>query len=185
MTDTREKWLCDVRGCDNEIPGDAESDDYREWERVRNLYADLLKYIAAYHRGLGYDVYHKEWFCIPCMRRIYPKWDRERREDIRKDEARQRARLARKAAARYAQTGFTETVFQLALRIQRGRCAACDVELSSLPSRAVHADHCHKTNTPRGVLCRDCNLAAGRLRDDPERCRRLAEYLENFPLELI
>jgi hypothetical protein len=30
----------------------------------------------------------------------------------------------------------------------------------------------------RGVLCGPCNLALGHVKDDPERLRRMAEYLE-------
>lgn len=31
----------------------------------------------------------------------------------------------------------------------------------------------------RGLTCSACNVAAGMLRDDPDRARKLAEYLEN------
>lgn len=38
-------------------------------------------------------------------------------------------------------------------------------------------DHDHKTGTPRGILCRNCNLAIGNMSDNPERLRRAADYL--------
>jgi hypothetical protein len=42
----------------------------------------------------------------------------------------------------------------------------------------MHLDHCHKTGTIRGVLCRYCNTALGLFGDDPGRLRRAADYLE-------
>lgn len=80
---------------------------------------------------------------------------------------------------------FTPELKALARCIQHQQCAVCRTEFSKLSSKEIHADHCHRTGVPRGILCRDCNLAAGRVRDDPARCRALADYLENFPLELL
>lgn len=56
---------------------------------------------------------------------------------------------------------------------QSGRCAACNH-----PHARLQVDHCHKTGVVRGLLCGACNSAAGRLRDDPARLRKLADYLE-------
>lgn len=39
-------------------------------------------------------------------------------------------------------------------------------------------DHDHKTLKFRGWLCEPCNTALGRVRDNPETLRKLAEYLE-------
>ena len=38
-------------------------------------------------------------------------------------------------------------------------------------------DHCHQTLELRGVLCRNCNLAIGLLRDDPRLLRAAIAYL--------
>lgn len=42
----------------------------------------------------------------------------------------------------------------------------------------LKVDHDHKTMKIRGVLCHHCNVAIGHMRDDPERLRRAADYLE-------
>lgn len=50
-------------------------------------------------------------------------------------------------------------------------CMAC----GATPSR-ICVDHCHTTGRIRGVLCRDCNLALGQLKEDPNRIEALALY---------
>jgi hypothetical protein len=39
-------------------------------------------------------------------------------------------------------------------------------------------DHHHASGSPRGILCRTCNLAIGNMRDNPTLLRVAAEYLE-------
>jgi hypothetical protein len=43
--------------------------------------------------------------------------------------------------------------------------------------RDLHVDHDHGTGRYRGVLCRDCNLALGLLKDSPARMEKLARYV--------
>lgn len=57
---------------------------------------------------------------------------------------------------------------------QNGKCKAC----GTAPKRALCLDHDHATGKPRGLLCHNCNVALGLLRDDPARLRALADYLE-------
>jgi len=39
-------------------------------------------------------------------------------------------------------------------------------------------DHCHDSGRVRGILCKDCNLVLGWMKDTPARLRALADYLE-------
>ncbi|WP_308345211.1 endonuclease VII domain-containing protein [Streptomyces sp. ISL-94] len=55
---------------------------------------------------------------------------------------------------------------------QDGVCCVC------LRAPAVHVDHCHSTGRVRGVLCLNCNVGIGLLKDNPDCMRRAAEYLE-------
>ena len=44
--------------------------------------------------------------------------------------------------------------------------------------RHLHVDHDHETGKIRGLLCHACNIVLGLVKDDPDRLRLLANYLE-------
>jgi hypothetical protein len=69
--------------------------------------------------------------------------------------------------------GITPEELAALIEAQSGRCAACGIETEKL-----QIDHCHETGDVRGLLCGPCNSAAGRVADDPERLRAVADYLE-------
>lgn len=52
-------------------------------------------------------------------------------------------------------------------------CAVC------ASTEQLVGDHDHATGKPRGILCRNCNLAIGNMADSPARLRAAADYLEN------
>ncbi|MCX5202286.1 endonuclease VII domain-containing protein [Streptomyces sp. NBC_00237] len=68
--------------------------------------------------------------------------------------------------------GITEAQRDEMIASQAGVCTIC------LKAPAVHVDHCHKTGRVRGVLCFNCNVAIGKLGDDPDTIRRAIAYLE-------
>ena len=55
--------------------------------------------------------------------------------------------------------------------ISRG-CEVCG------STEKLHLDHDHTSGKVRGCLCQGCNLALGLMGDDPERLRKLADYME-------
>jgi hypothetical protein len=63
------------------------------------------------------------------------------------------------------------------LEHQGGCCASCGDEVEI--GKSMHVDHCHSSNQVRGILCSACNLMIGHAKDDPERLRLAAKYLEN------
>lgn len=65
--------------------------------------------------------------------------------------------------------------FQLLMVKQGESCAICRRAFS--PELQPHVDHCHQSDTVRGVLCRSCNLGLGHFKDDPDRLRAAVEYL--------
>lgn len=68
--------------------------------------------------------------------------------------------------------------FVAALYDQDFRCASgCGYQLAVI-DKSTMIDHCHVTNTFRGLLCSACNFAIGHARDDTRILRALASYLE-------
>lgn len=79
--------------------------------------------------------------------------------------------------------GITREGYDALLDEQNGVCAICehpekqkDVRYGTPLFLAV--DHDHNTNKVRGLLCSACNVAIGKMDDDPGRLRKAAEYLE-------
>lgn len=73
--------------------------------------------------------------------------------------------------------GITFTEYKALLIKQRYRCAACRTDEPGGRGR-FHVDHDHETGEVRGLLCTNCNLALGLLKDDVHRVRRLLRYLK-------
>jgi hypothetical protein len=68
---------------------------------------------------------------------------------------------------------------------QSGRCAICRnpervIDHHTKRPRRLAVDHCHKTGRIRGLLCHDCNVAIGLLRECRAYLEAAIEYLERF-----
>ncbi|RKS73395.1 recombination endonuclease VII [Actinomadura pelletieri DSM 43383] len=68
--------------------------------------------------------------------------------------------------------GVTEEQVDQMIAEQGGVCVIC------LRADAKHVDHDHLTGLVRRVLCFKCNGGLGQFRDDPDRLRLAADYLE-------
>lgn len=66
---------------------------------------------------------------------------------------------------------------QKMLQSQGGKCAnaGCFKELKS--ARDTHVDHDHATGKVRGILCNNCNVALGLLKDSHAKLNGLIDYL--------
>lgn len=74
------------------------------------------------------------------------------------------------------QYGLTLDEYRDMLAAQDGRCAICGDEPPA--GKRLHVDHNHETGATRDLLCRWCNYALGNAKDDPDRLRAMANYLE-------
>ena len=70
---------------------------------------------------------------------------------------------------------------------QMACCKACRVRINMEPhtptSCVVDHDHSKKKGDigfVRGLICQDCNVALGHLRDKLDRCLALAAYIKGF-----
>lgn len=106
------------------------------------------------------------WACRECQRK--DTRDRYSRDD--------RARQANTERSRRIRYGISPEQFDAMLVSQGGVCAIC----GGFPrwQKSWHVDHDHDTKTVRGILCPECNVALGSMRDNPARLRAAAEYLE-------
>ena len=82
------------------------------------------------------------------------------------------------ARSRFKRTGFTPELVAALVEKQRGCCGICG---EAMVGSRQHADHCHETKSPRGLLCADCNLGLGRFKDNEGSLLNAVEYLRNPP----
>ncbi len=68
--------------------------------------------------------------------------------------------------------------YSILIKLQNGVCGICH---RSPGDRLFDEDHDHATGEIRGLLCRSCNTALGKLGDSAETLRRAATYLEKPP----
>lgn len=83
--------------------------------------------------------------------------------------------------------GITLKQYNQMFEEQGGVCAVChqpeshcrnNFTLRTDVVRFLSVDHDHETGDVRALLCSACNVALGRLNEDPERIRALADYAE-------
>ena len=62
---------------------------------------------------------------------------------------------------------------------QEGKCKVCDTHMTwdHRKETTVHVDHCHTSGEVKGLLCSNCNTAAGLLGENHEIALKLAAYL--------
>ena len=60
----------------------------------------------------------------------------------------------------------------------QGGCGICGTKKPGGRSGTWNVDHCHDTGMVRGVLCWDCNVGIGKLKDDANLLRRATQWVE-------
>ena len=59
------------------------------------------------------------------------------------------------------------------------KCQICEIDLKiGVSSRNACLDHCHKTNTVRGILCSNCNTGLGMFKDSEQNLEKAKTYLK-------
>lgn len=71
--------------------------------------------------------------------------------------------------------GLSASEYAAMLARQGGHCASCGGDPDG---RGLAVDHDHATGAVRELLCHPCNQGIGHFRDDPERMRLAAAYIE-------
>lgn len=77
--------------------------------------------------------------------------------------------------------GITEAQYNEMYELQRGLCATCGnppgVDKNG-KEKKLFVDHCHVTNIVRGLLCSNCNMALGLIRDNVQTLANMIGYLQ-------
>lgn len=68
-------------------------------------------------------------------------------------------------------------VYNNLLKSQNNQCGICKRDLNEIDRKKIHIDHNHKTGQVRGILCFDCNLGLGFLKDDKINLTNAINYL--------
>jgi NMD protein affecting ribosome stability and mRNA decay len=81
-----------------------------------------------------------------------------------------------------AKYNITAERFNKMLEEQDYKCACCGIELDSTGRQhnKPHVDHNHLTGEVREILCGNCNLAAGKVKDSSEIAAKLTAYLKKW-----
>lgn len=87
-------------------------------------------------------------------------------------------KIIRERAWRYQGIDFTVEEYDYMLARQGGGCAICG-KTKNKSGRRLAVDHCHNTGRVRGILCNGCNVAIGKLNDDPDLVALALAYLRN------
>lgn len=64
------------------------------------------------------------------------------------------------------------------LSAQGGVCASCEGAAKGRWKSRLHVDHDHSTGKVRGLLCQNCNIALGQLKDSVSTIEKLLEYMK-------
>ena len=81
-----------------------------------------------------------------------------------------------------AKYNITVERFDDMLKEQDYKCACCGIELdvTGRQHNKPHVDHNHLTGEVREILCGNCNLAAGKVKDSSEIAAKLTAYLKKW-----
>ena len=74
--------------------------------------------------------------------------------------------------------GINSDIYNSILKEQNFKCLVCDCNLKEL-KRNPDIDHNHKTGEVRGILCSNCNVAIGLLKEDTKLIKKALLYLEH------
>lgn len=75
--------------------------------------------------------------------------------------------------------GLTRTDYNRLWQIQGGMCAICKIRSSEI-NKNLRVDHCHKTKKIRGLLCHNCNVSLGLMKESIDALKSMIKYLETI-----
>lgn len=136
-----------------------------------------------YRKTAKHKSYLREYNQRPSVRKAKADYEvseigkqRKREYELRPEIAARIKKMKRKHKLR--KYGLTLEQFDSEIKKRNGKCDGCGNDIKG----KVCIDHCHKTNSFRGVLCHRCNVTLGLFDDSAVLLRKLAEYADGFVL---
>lgn len=120
---------------------------------------------------------HRKWCAA------HPEYQRRYRanhaEQVRETGRKYRAANPERAwgASLRRDFGISIADYNAMLASQGGVCAICGTDKPDHKRKHFRVDHDHETKKVRGLLCHNCNVAAGLLKNSAEVADSMARYL--------
>ena len=105
------------------------------------------------------------------------EWREQNIDVVKKYRADNRQKHYRQEVVR--KYGVDVTWFDDQLQLQNNACLCCKILFKWGDKQTTpHVDHCHISQTVRGILCNRCNTVLGLCKDSKELFKNLLGYLE-------
>lgn len=117
---------------------------------------------------------HKKWRDNnPEKLKAYVAKDRAKNMD--------RIRLQSRARAIEVKYGITIEKYFDMIEKQGGRCAICGSDKATTKHSKFNwrVDHCHTTGKVRKLLCHNCNVALGLVKEDTDTLKKMIDYINH------
>lgn len=77
--------------------------------------------------------------------------------------------------------GIKQADYEMMLNYQEHKCAICNEQLGE----KLFVDHNHSTEEVRGLLCLNCNLALGYVKENRQILENMIDYLTDYPAQFL
>lgn len=142
---------------------------------------NVNKDVSEYHRHRATKD-RLQVICKACMAIRNKAWkarNPQKLAEYERNRPRKPAHIRRDEQLR-REYGISQIEYDQLVDRQCGRCAICQETPTPTNGKrvALVVDHCHETGRIRGLLCTNCNVAIGHMKDDVGRLRAAISYLE-------
>jgi len=123
-------------------------------------------------------------YCKFCQNKLKTEWSIKNREKVREYAAKVYREDPRKAKGKAIQKFFkglswqqAMEVFEEMLKVQEYSCKICKVHQSK---KVLHVDHCHSRGVVRGLLCAECNITLGRIKESIPTLESMIKFIQDL-----
>lgn len=120
-------------------------------------------------------------YCTKCKLNIRAKsrnWCKECFNIWAREYYNKRSKLDKKGLNSKRNYGVTKEKLQLMIEKSSNKCEICKIIFED--TSKINIDHCHKTNSVRGILCSKCNYGIGNFNDNIRILNSAINYLNYY-----